>query len=141
MRKIQWYCLGGVLAGSFLAIAVSVMYLQIRGHTTQQMGYTLEYDNVVAEHIDTTKIFRREIDSSVTKQELSERFAIYQFSHPKLRGKWGDLNVLVDRQTGKSISRSLLPVNKKSPTFTLSELPECLNVEQPGQKIYEICVN
>jgi hypothetical protein len=139
MKKSYWYVLGSLS----VAIVLSLVYFKLRkaSDVPQPMAHTLEYNNVVDEHIDTTKLPRSEIDFAVSKQEISERFAVYQFNHPKLRGKWGNLNVLVDRQTGKSVSRSLLPVNKAQPAFTLSSVPECVNVEQPAQKNYEICLN
>jgi hypothetical protein len=139
MKKSYWLVLGG----SSLVIVTGLLYFKVykAGESKPQpMAHTLEYNNVVDEYIDTTKLPRSEVDLSVTKQEIGQRFAVYQFNHPKLRGKWGDLNVLVDRQTGKSVSRSLLPVNKAQPTFTMANLPECLMVEQPDQNSYEICV-
>jgi hypothetical protein len=137
MKKSYWFALGG----SSLVLLAGLIGFKVHqaGKAPQPMAHTLEYNNVVDEHIDTVKVPRAEIDLAVAKQEVGQRFAIYQFSHPKLRGNWGDLNVLVDRQTGKSVSRSLFPVGKARPNFTLSSLPECLMAEQPKQS-YEICV-
>jgi hypothetical protein len=137
MKKSYWFALGG---SSLVLLAGLIGFKVYKAESKPRpMAHTLEYNNVVDEHIDTAKILRGEVDLAVTKQEIGQRFAVYQFSHPKLRGSWGDLNVLVDRQTGKSVSRSLLPVGKARPNFTLSSLPECLMVEQPKQS-YEICV-
>jgi hypothetical protein len=138
MKKSYWLVLGG----SSLVIVTGLLYFKVykAGESPQPMAHTLEYNNVVDEHIDTTKLPRNEVDLSATMQVIGHRFAVYQFNHQKLRGKWGDLNVIVDRQTGKSVSRSLLPVNKAQPVFALSSLPECLMAEQPDQKSYEICV-
>jgi hypothetical protein len=137
MDKKYWFTLGG--CSLLLVSALLLVRLHNINAKPQPMAHTLEYNNVVDEHIDTAKVPRAEIDLAVAKQEVGQRFAIYQFSHPKLRGSWGDLNVLVDRQTGKSVSRSLFPVGKARPNFTLSSLPECLMAEQPKQS-YEICV-
>lgn len=131
-----------VFLGGAIAIAAIVTTVKIHKAQTaipQPMAHTLEYNAVVDEHIDTDKIFRREVDLSVVKQEVNQRFAVYQFSHPKLRGKLGDLNVIVDRQTGKSVSRSLWPVDNAPPTFSASSLPECVTVQQFRQD-YEVCV-
>jgi hypothetical protein len=138
IKKNHWVVLGGILA--FLAALALCVKFYNSAISKPQMAHSLEYDSVVNEHIDVTKVPRNEIDQSVTKQELGQRLAVYQFNHPKLRGKWGNLNVFVDRQTGKSVSRSLLPIKKAQPTVTLSNLPECLMVAQPDQKDYEICV-
>jgi hypothetical protein len=139
MKKSYWVVLGG----SCLVIVTGLIYFKFYKANTskpQPMAHSLEYDAVVDEHIDTSKLSRNEVDLAATMQVVSQRFAVYQFNHQKLRGKWGDLNVIVDRQTGKSVSRSLLPVNKAQPVFALSSLPECLMAEQPDQKSYEICV-
>jgi hypothetical protein len=138
IKKNHWVVLGGILA--FLAALALCVKFYNSAISKPQMAHSLEYDSVVNEHIDVAKVPRNEIDQSVTKQELGQRLAVYQFNHPKLRGKWGNLNVFVDRQTGKSVSRSLLPINKTQPTVTLSNLPECLMVAQPDQNDYEICV-
>jgi hypothetical protein len=139
IKKNHWVILGGVLA-SFVALALCVKFYDSAISKPQPMAHSLEYDAVVNEHIDVSKVPRKEIDLSVTKQELGQRLAVYQFNHPKLRGKWGNLNVFFDRQTGKSVSRSLLPMKKAQPTVTLSNLPECLMVAQPDQNNYEICI-
>ena len=139
IKKNHWVILGGVLA-SFVALALCVKFYNSAISKPQAMAHSLEYDSVVSEHIDVAKIPRNEIDQSASKQELGQRLVAYQFNHPKLRGKWGNLNVFVDRQTGKSVSRSLLPINKAQPVVTLSNLPECLMVAQPDQNDYEICV-
>jgi hypothetical protein len=139
IKKNHWVIFGGVLA-SFVALALCVKFYDSAISKPQPMAHSLEYDAVVNEHIDVSKVPRKEIDQSVTKQELGQRLAVYQFNHPKLRGKWGNLNVFVDRQTGKSVSRSLLPIKKAQPTVTLSNLPECLMVAQPDQNNYEICI-
>jgi hypothetical protein len=137
MKKNYWVILGG---GISLIVTCLICFKVYKLQTPQTMAHSPEYDAVVDDHIDTAKVPRNEIDLSVTKQELGQRFAVYQFNHPKLRGKWGNLNVFVDRQTGKSVSRSLLPVRKAQPPVTLSNLPECLMVAQPDQNNYEICV-
>jgi hypothetical protein len=139
IKKNHWVVLGGVLA-FFLTLALCIKVYKSYASKPQPMAHSIEYDSVVNEHIDVAKVPRNEIDQSVTKQELNQRLAVYQFNHPKLRGKWGNLNVFVDRQTGKSVSRSLLPVKKAQPTVTLSNLPECLMVAQPDQNDYEVCV-
>jgi hypothetical protein len=140
MKKNYWVVLGG---GFCLLLIASLIYFKIyksQGSKPQPMAHSLEYNAIVDEHIDIAKVPRNEIDIAVTKQELGQRLTIYQFNHPKLRGKWGDLYVFVDRQTGKSVSRSLLPVNKARPTVTPSNLPECLMVDQPDRNSYEICI-
>lgn len=139
MKKNYWFVLGG----GFCFILTSLQCFKVYkayASKPQPMAHTLEYDAVVAEHIDLAKVPRNEIDLSVASQELGQRFAVYQFNHPKLRGKWGDLNVFVDRQTGKSVSRSLFPVRKAFPVVTLSSLPGCLMVDQPDQNSYEVCI-
>jgi hypothetical protein len=138
-KKNYWVVFGG---GIFLVLALALCFRVYKSYASKPkaMAHSLEYDAVVDDHIDLLKVPRKEIDMSVTKKELSQRLAVYQFNHPKLRGKWGNLNVFVDRQTGKSVSRSLLPINKAQPTVTLSNLPECLMVAQPDQSDYEVCV-
>jgi hypothetical protein len=138
-KKNYWVVLGG---GICLVVTLGLCFKVYKSYASkpEPMAHSLEYDAVVNEHIDVSKVPRKEIDLSVTKQELSQRLAVYQFNHPKLRGKWGNLNVFFDRQTGKSVSRSLLPIKKAQPTVTLSNLPECLMVAQPDQNNYEICV-
>lgn len=138
-KKNHIVVLGG---GICLTLTLGICFKVYKSYAlkSEPMAHSLEYDSVVNEHIDLSQVSRKEIDLSVTKQELGQRFAIYQFNHPKLRGKWGDLNVFFDRQTGKSVSRSLLPMKKAQPTVTLSNLPECLMVAQPDQNNYEICI-
>jgi hypothetical protein len=139
IKKNSWVVLGCILA-LFLMSALCIKLYKSYASKPRSMAHSIEYNSVVNEHIDVAKLPRSEIDQSVTKQELGQRLAVYQFNHPKLRGKWGNLNVFVDRQTGKSVSRSLLPINKAQPTVTLSNLPECLMVAQPDQSDYEVCV-
>jgi hypothetical protein len=128
------------LVAAIVFVLGSVAYVKAPKSAPQAMAHTPEYDAVVDQHIDTSKISRNEIDLSVIKQEVSQRFVAYQFNHPMLRGKWGDLHVFLDRQTGKSISRSLWPVKNNLPEITLATGTECLMVNQPGQNNYEICI-
>jgi hypothetical protein len=139
-KSYYWIFLGGVLA----VAAVTLIGLKIHKAQTaapQPMAHTPEYNAVVDEHIDTQKVPRSEVDLSVTKQELGQRFAVYQFSHLKLYGKWGHLYVFVDRQLGKTTSRSLLPIGQQQPEITVKD--ECLSVPQVKDGLlqnYEICV-
>jgi hypothetical protein len=139
-KKHYWFAAGGCLclaATYWLCLEV----YKTNASKTQAMAHTAEYNAVVEEHIDTAKVPRDEIDLSVTKQELGKRFAVYQFNHSKLHGKWGDLYVFVDRQTSKTTSRSLLPIGQKQPEVTVKD--ECLSVPQVKDGLlqnYEICV-
>lgn len=140
MKKNHWVVLGG---GLCLAATSLLCFKVYKGYASkpQAMAHTPEYNAVVDEHIDTQKVPRSEVDLSVTKQELGQRFAAYQFSHPKLHGKWGDLYVFVDRQLGKTTSRSLLPIGQQQPEITVKD--ECLSVPQVKDGLlqnYEICV-
>lgn len=131
-----------VLAGSAALILTAGICLQAyRSYTSKPvpMAHTLEYNAVVEEHIDTAKAPRGEIDLAVVKQEVGNRFAVYQFHHQKLKGKWGYLNVFVDRQTGKTISRSLALVKGSHPSISLSSAPGCLTIPQLEDN-YEVCI-
>ncbi len=138
-KKNYWIVLGGMIC-LIVTLAICFKLYKFYASKPEPMAHNLEYDAVVDEHIDVSKVPRKEIDLSVVKQELGQRLVAYQFNHPKLCGKWGNLNVFFDRQTGKSVSRSLLPIKKAQPRVTLSNLPECLMVEQPDQNNYEICI-
>jgi hypothetical protein len=139
-KKHYWLVLGG---GLCLAATILLCFEFYKGYASkpQAMAHTPEYNAVVDEHIDLAKVPRNEIDLSVTKQELGQRFAVYQFNHSQLHGKWGDLYVFVDRQLGKTTSRSLLPIRQKQPEITVKD--ECLSVPQVKDGLvqnYEICV-
>lgn len=144
MRK-KIYLVIALLVG---VISAGSIYVVLTGQTpTRQiatarlMPHSPEYNSVVEQHIDTSQISRQEVDSAAIRNEVSKRFVLYYFDHDKLRGKWGDLYVFVDRQLGKTTSRSLLPVHQKQPEITVKD--ECLSVPQIKDGLvrnYEICV-
>jgi hypothetical protein len=104
------------------------------------LAHTLEYDAVVAEHIDLTKVARAEIDLTTVKQELSPHLAVYRFRHPQLRGKWGYLNVFVDRDKSITMPRSLWDVDGQPPKIIAGG--NCLLVAQAKLGVvdnYEVC--
>jgi hypothetical protein len=104
------------------------------------LTHTLEYDAVISEHVDLTKVARAEIDLTTVKEELSSHLAVYRFRHPQLQGKWGYLNVFVDRARAISVSRSLWDVNGKPPKITSRD--NCALVAQAKLGVvdnYEVC--
>jgi hypothetical protein len=135
--KRAYWLTAGILSCLVLG---GTLYAKSYSPKPETIAHTPEYDAVVDEHIDLSKISRDEVDRAATKEEVGQRFAVYLFDHPSLRGKWGDLYVIVDRQTGKSTSRSLWKVQNTLPSFTLAATAECVTVNQPGQNNHEICV-
>jgi hypothetical protein len=120
--------------------AASIYKLQAVPEPPKPLAHTLEYDAVVAEHIDTNKVARAEIDATTVKEELSPHLAVYRFRHPQLRGKWGYLNVFVDRAKSLSIPRSLWDIDGKPPQITTSG--NCALVPQSKLGVidnYEVC--
>jgi hypothetical protein len=131
--------------GTVAIISTSVIAWVIVNRTAMfrsvDITKTTEYLAVVNEHVDLSQVNKQELDQTATLDNLSERFGVYRFNHGKLRGKWGDLYVLVDRQTSKTTSRSLLPVNGKSPRITVQG--NCFQIPQvKGSLIegYEACI-
>jgi hypothetical protein len=120
--------------------AVSIYKLQAVPEPPKPLSHTLEYDAIVAEHIDTNKVARVEIDATTVKEDLSAHLSVYRFRHPQLRGKWGYLNVFVDRAKSVSIPRSLWDVDGKPPQITVSG--NCALVPQASLGVvdrYEVC--
>jgi hypothetical protein len=120
--------------------AASIYKLQAVPEPPQPLAHTLEYDAVVAEHIDTNKVARAEIDLTTVKEDLSAHLFVYRFRHPQLHGKWGYLNVFVDRAKSVSIPRSLWDVDGKPPQISVSG--DCALVPQSILGVvdrYEVC--
>ena len=137
MNKIHLLVAIAIVTG--LAVA-SIYKLQAVPESPQPLAHTLEYDAVVAEHIDLTRVARSAIDLTTVKEELSPHLAVYRFRHPQLRGKWGYLNVFVDRAKSLSIPRSLWDVDGKPPKITASG--NCALVPQAKLGVidnYEVC--
>jgi hypothetical protein len=84
------------------------------------LAHTLEYNAVVAEHIDLNKVPRASIDLTTIHEDLSPHFSVYRFRHSQLRGKWGYLHVFVDRDKSTTIPRSLWDINGKPPIISES---------------------
>jgi hypothetical protein len=104
------------------------------------LAHTLEYDAVVSEHIDLTKVARAAIDLTTVKEELAPQLVVYRFRHPQVQGKWGYLNVFIDRGKSITIPRSLWDVNGNPPEITANG--NCALIPQVKLGVvdnYEVC--
>jgi hypothetical protein len=139
MKKSRWILTISIVATGSL-VGWSIYKIIAPPEAPKPLAHTLEYDAVVAEHIDTNKVARSAIDLTTVKEELSPHLAVYRFRHPQLRGKWGYLNVFVDRAKSLSIPRSLWDVDGKPPQLVASG--NCALVAQAKLGVvdnYEVC--
>jgi hypothetical protein len=137
VKTSYWLVLIGV--ASFLG-AMSIYQIIVAPQPPQPLAHTLEYDAVVAEHVDLSMVSRSQIDLTTSKEDLSSRFAVYRFRHPQLRGKWGYLHVFVDRVQSITIPRSLWDVGGRPPKITVAG--DCALVAQAKSNVvdnYEVC--
>jgi hypothetical protein len=139
MKKSRWILAIAIVTTGSL-VGLSIYKIIAAPEAPKPLAHTLEYDAVVAEHIDLTKVARSAIDLTTVKEELSPHLAVYRFRHPQLRGKWGYLNVFVDRAKSLSIPRSLWDVDGKPPQIIASG--NCALVAQVKLGVvdnYEVC--
>jgi hypothetical protein len=137
VKTSSWLVLIGV--ASFLG-AISIHQIVVAPRPPQPLAHTLEYDAVVAEHVDLSMVSRSQIDLTTTKEDLSSRFSVYRFRHPQLWGKWGYLHVVVDRVQSTTIPRSLWDVGGRPPPMTVAG--DCAIVSQAKSGVvdnYEVC--
>ncbi len=136
--KTRYYAL--VIAILGMLVAASFYKITAQPPPLKALSHTLEYDSIFEEHVKETKLVRLDVDTTTTKQDLSDRFGVYRFYHPKLHGKGGNLHVFIDRQINKTISRSLWPVNRNPAPIRLEG--ECFVATQTlqGTEDYEICI-
>jgi hypothetical protein len=138
MKTSYWLMAMIIVVG--LLGTISIYQLVIAPRPPQPLARTLESDAVVAEHVDTTKVSRADIDLTTTQEDLSSRFAVYRFRHPQLMGKWGYLHVFVDRTQATTIPRSLWDVGDRPPKITVAG--DCAIVVQEKSGVvdnYEVC--
>jgi hypothetical protein len=121
--------------------AVGFYKITVQPPSPKALAHTLEYDSIFDEHVNEKKVVRLDADTTTTKEDLSERFGVYRFYHPKLHGKGGNLHVFIDRRINKTISRSFWAVNQKPTPIKLEG--ECFVATQPNlgtTEDYEICI-
>jgi hypothetical protein len=139
VKKIRWgMAIQIVVIGSTGGLSLYSIFAAPAA--PKPLAHTLEYDAVVSEHIDLTKVARSAIDLTTVKEELSPHLAVYRFRHPQLQGKWGYLNVFVDRDKSITIPRSLWDINGKPPQITSKG--NCALVAQAKLGVidnYEVC--
>jgi hypothetical protein len=141
MKKSRWLLAVAIVTIGSLG-GWSMYEILATSEPPEPLAHTLEYDAVVAEHIDLTQVARAEIDLTTVKEELTPHLSVYRFRHPQLRGKWGYLNVFVDRVESVTTSRSLWDVDGKPPKMTTRG--NCALVAQAKLGVidnYEVCAS